>query len=143
MPTTTLSDKRRRAGALMNEAGLKNYKEDVLLPYGVERIRDLTDEQLDDLNERLSKIVSQKSRSSKEMRTARSVVLGLCDDLGIKAKGSNWTRVNEFLMNPRIAGKLLFEMNLEELKTCAKRIRAMKKKVDEKIEQEKTWAKNN
>ena len=143
MPTISLSDKRRRAGALMSEAGLMNFKADVLIPYGVERIRDLTDDQLDDLNERLAEIVSQKKQSSKEMRAARSTVLGLCDDLGIKAKGGNWTRVNEFLMQKRIAGKLLFEMNLKELKTCAKRIRAMKKKVDEKIEQEKTWAQNN
>lgn len=143
MATTHLQDKRRQAGALMAKAGCLTHKEDVLSPYGVERIRDLTEKQLDDLCAQLSTVIKNKETVPAEIRKARSNVLSLCDDLGIKPKKGNWDSVNKFLKNPRIAGKPLYEMDLEELKACAKRIRAMKQKVDERIEQEKLWAQNN
>jgi len=121
----TLTDKRRIAGAAMSTAGCLNYKADVLAPYGVERIRDLTEEQLDDLIVRLNNMADNRRQAPEALRKLRSTVLALLDDLGIKAREGEWQRVNAYLMLPRIAGKLLYEMNETELKTCAKKLRAI------------------
>ena len=59
------------------------------------------------------------------VQTCALPILYLLDDMGVKAKGNDWAKVNETLLNPRIAGKLLYEMSLEELKECAKRLRAI------------------
>lgn len=125
---------------LIRSAGAMHNKEDVLLPYGVEKISDLTEDQLDDLIDRLNKV---KPPADSEIRKQRSIVLSLCDDVGVKPKKGNWDAVNSFLLNPKIAGKVLYEMDLNELKDCAKRIRAFKTKLDKKIEEEKFWASNN
>lgn len=121
----TLTDKRRIAGAAMSAAGCLNYKADVLSPYGVERIRDLNEEQLDDLIQRLNNMTANRRQAPEAMRKLRSTVLALLDDLGIKARDGDWKRVNQYLMLPRIAGKLLYEMNEAELKATAKKLRAI------------------
>lgn len=121
----TLTDKRRIAGAAMSAAGCLNYKADVLSPYGVERIRDLNEEQLDDLIHRLNNMTANRRQAPEAMRKLRSTVLALLDDLGIKARDGDWKRVNQYLMLPRIAGKLLYEMNEAELKATAKKLRAI------------------
>lgn len=121
------------------------HKADVLSPYGVERIRDLDARQLDHLIDGLMKL--QKERPRKEIdpdiRSARSVVLNLLDDLGIKAKNGNWAVVNEYLKNPRIAGKVLYEMNLQELKKCAQALRVVKRWKEIKIEDDNRKARDN
>lgn len=124
----TITDKRRIAGAAMSAAGCLNYKADVLSPYGVERIRDLTEWQLDDLIGRLNTMQSNKNDAPPAVRKARSTILNLLDSMGIKARDGDWTRVNQYLMDPRIAGKLLYEMDDFDLKTCAKKLRAILKK---------------
>jgi hypothetical protein len=124
----TITDKRRIAGAAMSAAGCLNYKADVLSPYGVERIRDLSEWQLDDLISRLNTITANKNNAQAAVRKARSTILNLLDSLGIKAKDGDWTRVNQYLMNPRIAGKLLYEMDEYDLKATAKKLRAISRK---------------
>ena len=37
----------------------------------------------------------------------------------------NWDEVNAFLMSPKIAGKLLYEMSLDELKSLVKKLEAI------------------
>lgn len=129
----TLTDKRRIAGAAMSAAGCLNYKADVLSPYGVERIRDLSEDQLDDLIERLNRMADNRNRAPEALRKRRSTVLALLDDLGIKARDGQWQQVNQFLMLPRIAGKLLYEMDVAELNKCALKLRAIlaKRRKDE------------
>lgn len=124
----TIEKKRQIAGSAMAGAGALNYKADVLAPYGVARIRDLDEAQLDDLIQRLNTMQQGKSTASDALRKARSTVLNLLDTLGIKAKDGNWNQVNNYLMLPQIAGKLLYEMNLDELKNCAKKLRAIIRK---------------
>lgn len=124
-----LKSKRKLAGALLAERGLMANKADVLSGYGVERIRDLSGPQLDQLIDGLRAIPRKDTRADApaEIRKARSVVLNLLDDLGIKAKNGNWKPVNDYLLQPRIAGKVLYSMTEEELKTCAVRLRQVVK----------------
>jgi hypothetical protein len=133
-----ITDKRRTAGAAMSAAGCLTYKADVLSPYGVERIRDLTEEQLDDLIARLNNMATNRKQAPEAVRKLRSTVLALLDDLGIKARDGQWQRVNQYLLLPRIAGKLLYEMDQEELKACARKLRAiLNKRRKEEEEAEK------
>lgn len=128
----TIEKKRQIAGAAMSAAGCMNYKADVLSPYGVERLRDMTAEQLDDLIQRLNNMNENKTKAAPSIRKARSTVLDLLDSLGIKAKGGNWSQVNAYLMQPRIAGKLLYEMDETELKALARKLRQIMKKAEER-----------
>lgn len=126
---------------MLTERGLMQHKEDVLSRYGVTRIRDLDGRQLDEMIDGLKLV--QKADVPPDMRRARSIVLSLLDDMGIKAKNGNWQPVNDYLMQPRIAGKVLPQMTLEELKTCAKRLRAVKKWRAEKAEDMERLAREN
>ncbi|MBV6442727.1 MAG: hypothetical protein EPGJADBJ_04449 [Saprospiraceae bacterium] len=113
----------------MSERGLIAQKEAVLSRYGVERIRDLSEKQLDHLIDGLRAMPEiHRREAAPDIRKARSVVLNLLDDLGIKAKNGNWKPVNDYLMQPRIAGKVLYDMTADELKDCAKRLRVVIKK---------------
>ncbi len=145
MPQPTpqaIKDKRQQVGALLSTSGALAYKADVLSPYGVERIRDLTEWQLDDLAQRLRVIAAGKEQATTDVRKARSTVLSLCDKLGIPFNG-NWQPRNEFLMKPRIAGKLLYEMDLIDLTLCAKKLRSIVRKRGKKIEEENRLAAGN
>lgn len=139
----TLAQKRQTVGAILQRCGLLEHKESILVAYGTNSLRDLTETQLDDLINELRTVEQNRYNAPPEIRKQRSLILGLLDDMGVKAVNGNWERVNEVLKNPRIAGKVLYMMNEEELKACVKRIRAMKGKLDATIEQENFIAKNN
>lgn len=142
--TQELSKKRQLAGALLSERGLMQVKTDVLAGYGVERIRDLNESQLNHLIDGLRALPEVHRReAAPEIRKARSSVLNLLDDLGIKAKNGNWAAVNNYLSQPRIAGKVLYEMNLQELKDCTKKLRAIIKKRKAEAEEMARLAQEN
>ena len=123
--TNPLTRKHQLAGALLAERGLMDQKEAVLSPYGVERIRDLDERQLDHLIDGLRTMPDRRQEAAPEIRKARSIVLNLLDDLGIKAKNGNWKLVNDYLCQPRISGKVLYDMDQEELKKTATKLRAV------------------
>lgn len=119
-------------------------KEAVLSRYGVERIRDLDEQQLNELIDGLRQLPEVHRReASPEVRKARSSVLNLLDDLGIKAKNGNWKPVNDYLSQPRIAGKMLYDMSAEELKATAKKLRAIIKKSRAAQEEGERLARDN
>lgn len=134
----------RRFHAALSGAKMMNYKADMLAAYGVESSKDLSAEQADELIERLNGMVTIKRKEAPpQVRRMRSTVLTLINALGIYATNNDWERVNKFLMNPRIAGKLLYEMNHEELKALARKLRAMKRKRDKEVQEENYQAANN
>lgn len=142
--TDPLSKKRQLAGALLSERGLTAQKEAVLSRYGVSRIRDLDGPQIDHLIDGLRQLPEVHRReAAPEIRKARSTVLNLLDDLGIKAKNGNWKPVNDYLMQPRIAGKVLYDMTAEDLKATAKRLRVVIKKRRAENEERERLAREN
>jgi hypothetical protein len=143
--SNSTKSKRQIAGQLMSETGSNQNKAELLSIYGVERIRDLADADLEDLIFRLRTIqnAKQKEDTPKPLRQARSLVLGLLDEMGIKGKNGNWKPVNDFLLKPQISGKVLYEMNVQELKDCAKRIRAVIHKGTKNKEEDDLLAKSN
>lgn len=62
-----------------------------------------------------------------KVRKARSSVLYRIAKLGINTV-DNWDEVNAFLVSPKIAGKLLYEMDLQELKDLTRKLEAIARK---------------
>lgn len=71
----------------------------------------------------------QQDRHSyiEKVRKARSAVLYRIANLGINTV-DNWDEVNAFLLSPKIAGKVLYEMDLQELKDLTRKLEAIRSK---------------
>jgi len=143
--TEPLTKKRQLLARILVERGLMANKGDILSPYGVERIRDLNGYQLDELINGLKPVERKRKATDAplEIRQARSLVLTLLDELGIKPAAGNWQVVNDYLLQPRIGGKVLYAMNEQELKDCAVRLRSVIRWKNDKIEVENELARNN
>ncbi len=86
------------------------------------------------------KVIDKKRKgdTDKSIRKARSLVLDVLTRLGIYTSGDSWERVNSYLMNPRIANKLMYEMSLHELNALHIKLRSIlnkqkKKQVKEQL----------
>lgn len=119
----------RRLRAMWNKQGIDQYREAIMEPYGVTSTADLDLQQLDELIDRFSNKLEVTSRT----RALRSDVLVVLDKLGVYADNGDWKRVNAFLMQSRIAGKMLFQLNDEELTSLNRKLQSMlaKKKVSD------------
>lgn len=62
------------------------------------------------------------------LRPWRSKVLAALQGLGILAPEGDFTQVNKALANPKLSGKPLYKMDLNELKACYRRIQMWKTK---------------
>lgn len=134
----------RRLHAALNAANALDYKADMLAHYGVESSKQLSAEQADELIDSLNAQAKQKkSDAPQPVRRARSTVLTLLNSLGIYADNGDWGRVNAYLMQPRISGKLLYDHDLEELKALARKLRVILKKQKALKEEENYQAANN
>lgn len=113
---------------LLSESGGEAYKQELLSSYGVTSTRDLTDGELAQL------IATLRGEQQREVKSKRAVVLTLLTELGVyyiapgEPSSARWKRVNSFLRQDRIAGKLLYEMSISELDALIRKLRAMKSK---------------
>lgn len=134
--------------AALGAAGLRNQKEAVLSGYGVDSSRDLTQAQLNELTDRLNQIARTRERekgtdalnaSQATTRKKRSIVMALLAKLGVYIDNESWQRVNAFLLQKKIAGKVLYEMSDTELDTLARKLRSMlAKKVVATVKEDNT-----
>lgn len=116
--------------AALRAAGLETQKEALLSGYGAESVKDLTAKELKELTDRLNAIAAERkpkevSESEKATRKKRSTCLDLLTRLGVYSGSDSWARVNAYLMLPRIAGKLLYEMSDDELDALARKLRSV------------------
>lgn len=122
--------------ALLGELGIRDRKADILSGYGVESTAELTDGQLLGLihaleDEKRRRAAEREAREADTVRRRRSRVLRLLTDMGVyyvepgEPKEACWSRVNRFLASPRIAGKVLYEMTVEELGRTERLLRSM------------------
>lgn len=132
-----------RLHTLLQKSGNMSNKESILAGFGVKSSKELSVQQIDAICDVLEKQVKSQNDTPAAIRKARSTVLLLLGDLGIKGRNRNWKMVNDYLLQPRIAGKVLYEMDEQELKACAVRLRVVLKKKTERIEHENELAKNN
>jgi predicted amidohydrolase YtcJ len=152
MRTVSVTAKIRTIHALMANAGIMHSKKDILYnTYAVESTTELTPVQMDDFIARLKTLQSKKKAASEEIRKGRSMVLRILSRMGIMDTTdpsvahvpTDWKRVNAYLSDPRICGKLLYELNATELDDLARKLRAIERKEKSKNEQIQWLAKNN
>lgn len=111
----------RRLRAMWVKQGIDQYRDAILQEYGVSSTADLNLQQLDELIDRFN----TKAEVTARTRTLRSDVMVTLDRLGVYVDNGDWQRVNAFLMQPRIAGKLLYQMSDDELLALNRKLRAM------------------
>lgn len=136
MTTTQRNQLYRKLHALLNELGISDSKEVLLSGYGVESTRRLSDHDLIDLVNRVNGMKVQKAIPGDRLRQLRSEVLTILNEMGIYATNNDWTRINSFLMDKRIAGKLLYELTIDELVQLRPKLRSIAKKLKERREME-------
>lgn len=143
-----LTRKKMQFNILLKELKLEHAKADMLAGYEAGSTNDLTEAQLDELIHalELQKDKAHRKDTPAPVRRLRHVILNLLADLGITNKGDQnayWERVNKYLSQPRVAGKLLYQMDEKELEACKRKLHAIKKEVDRRVQEEKFWASNN
>lgn len=129
-----MKDKRRIAHALMHKLGALPNKKDVISAYNVESTTELTDDQLDNLITRLKSALDKRHQPSAEVRQWRSNVMVMLNKCGVYADQGDWSRVNKFLLDKRIAGKLLYELNVDEMKQLYRKLKKIADKVREEAD---------
>jgi len=110
----------RQLRAIWIKLGLDEDRMDYLQEYGVDSTAKLTIEQLNELIARFN-----TNTGEDEIRSLRSSVLVVINKLGIYVTNNDWNAVNNFLMSNKIAGKLLFQMNIDELKQLRKKLNSI------------------
>lgn len=125
---TDMSDSQRKARvrrlrAIWIKLGIDQHREAILEPFGVTSTADLSLDQLDELITRFS---AEANKPANELiRTLRSDVLTQLNRLGIYTTNGDWTAVNNFLMSDKIAGKVLYNLNEEELRVLRKKLHSI------------------
>jgi hypothetical protein len=123
MTNLVKSAKVRRLRALWIRLGIDDHREVILDQYNVSSTADLSLEELEELITRFSAEV--KSDTSESVRKLRSDILKQLNTLGIYAQPGNWKAVNDYLMQDKIAGKLLFEMSEQQLLTLRRKLHSI------------------
>lgn len=91
-------------------------------------INEMTNAEFEEMCDMITDRKLEERNSYKEkVRKARSSVLCSIGRLGINTV-DNWEEINAFLMSPKIAGKLLYEMDLQELKDLKRKLEAIARK---------------
>jgi hypothetical protein len=115
--------------ALLARTGLISYKHDMLGSYGVESTSDLECWELDELIDKLRQQESEQRREhDAELRNLRSTVLTILQRMGIYQDNGSWDRVNKYLTNPRIAGKVLYRLTADEMRELIRKLRTIERK---------------
>jgi hypothetical protein len=134
----------RKMHVLLREIGIETSKPYLLESYGALHTTELSDGDLQGLIDRLLAMREDKnSRHDEETKRWRSNLLTILNKYGIYASNNDWTAVNRILLNKRIAGKLLYEMNINELQQACVRLRIILSKRADRQDLEKDLALQN
>ena len=100
------------------------FKKDIVAQFPWTRttsLKEMTKEEYNNCCAALEKMSGRKDKIKKE----RSCVLKLMQKMGVNT--SDWPTVDNFCMNPRIAGKRFSHIGLEELIALQKKLRAIER----------------
>jgi hypothetical protein len=123
-----IKEKRVLVHKLLWKLGATKSKTAFLEEYGVTSTTELNDEEIDHLIQRLQNSVDNRYNSSKELRYWRSCALSLLNKCGVYVTNNDWDRVNNFMLDSRICGKLLYELTVDELKALCSKLRSIASK---------------
>ena len=103
----------------------EEFKKQVVLQYTWNRtdsLREMTRREYNDCCDALEKLNGQKD----EQKKRRSECLKLMQKLGVDT--TDWTRINAFCQDPRIAGKVFARLSNEELEQLSVKLRSIRRK---------------
>ncbi|MDO9255439.1 MAG: hypothetical protein Q7U54_08010 [Bacteroidales bacterium] len=114
----------RNFHAALATQGILDHKESIVSGYGVESTTELNIDQLKELVAKYSTGErSKRADDPADIRTLRSDILTVLNKLGIYVTGNNWDAVNTYCLDK--AGKLLYQMNKEELVKARKQFNSI------------------
>lgn len=125
----TLKQKRKVLHALLAKSMMLQAKPYMLESYGVTTTLDLTENALDELIRRIRRIMEGKeSETDKDIRILRHKCLRIMTEIGIDTK--DWENVNVFMLNPHVCGRMLYELDEEELRAFRMKLYAIRDEVE-------------
>lgn len=122
------SEKRVSMHKLLWRLGALESKDQILKQYNVTSTKELSDAEIDEIIDRLKKGMANKINTTAEVRQWRSNALSLMNLCGVYVTNNDWNRVNSFMLDQRICGKLLYELDVTELKALCKKLRLIAEK---------------
>lgn len=106
----------RRINTLMSACRLIPNREDILALWDARSYDELTDDEIVALQAYMEFAHRAKTTpASDAIRRLRSQVLAHLTKLGMYALPEDWTKVNRFLLQRRICGRLLYMLDAQEL----------------------------
>lgn len=114
----------RMLRAMWIKQGIDDYRGDILRAYGVYSTTDLSVQQL----EELIKKYRNTPPANDNIRRLRSEALTVLNKIGIYADNDDWSSVNNYMMDKRIAGKLMYQMDEYELQGLIRKLRSILRK---------------
>jgi len=135
------SKKVQRLRAIWISQGIDNHRESILEGYGVTSTADLNVAQLDELIRNYS--AEFHKPVSDDTRNLRSSILTLLTRMGIYTTQDDWTAVNQFLMDKRIAGKLMYQCTDDELRILKRKLHNIVRKNEADAKEEKRFMRLN
>jgi len=116
----------RQFHAALAGGGIMDHKESILAGYGADSTSELTIDQLKEVVAIYSGRKPVKSvEVTPEVRAMRSELLTICNKMGIYVTNDDWSAVNHFFESPRIAGKKLNKLTLEEITALVPKMRSI------------------
>ena len=102
-------------------------KDELVLQYTDGRTTHLTEMTNPEYNEMIAALEESMAPSREELRRWRSSALLRIGRLGISTI-DNWEEVNAFVSSPKIAGKVFYELTVDELKTLVRKLESIERK---------------
>ena len=102
-------------------------KDELVLQFTDGRTTHLTEMSNQEYNEMISALEESMAPSREELRRWRSSALLRIGRLGISTI-DNWEEVNAFVSSPKIAGKVFYELSVDELKTLVRKLESIERK---------------
>ena len=102
-------------------------KDELVLQFTDGRTTHLTEMSNPEYNEMISALEESMAPSREELRRWRSSALLRIGRLGISTI-DNWEEVNAFVSSPKIAGKVFYELSVDELKTLVRKLESIERK---------------
>lgn len=103
----------------------EEFKKSIVMQYTWNRtdsLREMTRKEYDECCNALEKLTGRKD----DLKKKRSVCLKLMQQIGIDT--TDWARINDFCMNPRIAGKPFARISPEGLGELSVKLRSIRRK---------------
>lgn len=109
--------------ALLKQMPGKVEKDDLIWQFTGLRtnsLRDMTADEYDRLVNYMAEVIDRNKPDEKVLKKLRSGILTRLQKHGIDT--TNWAAVNRFMLDKRIAGKVLYEMSIDEMQRLIPRL---------------------